>query len=175
MTAMVIEDITRGVIPGMTAAKAAYLSECAVSCLSRQGHSSGVQITCDGIVNKPEPLYWTTPYTDQLARSTNDLQEATEHGAECISALFAVEHTPYTIVKRSRKKTGVDYWLGKKDDPLFQEAARLEISGILNGKEEIKTRKKLKLQQTSQSDSTNLPAFVSIVEFRTPAIDFDKK
>lgn len=172
---MVIEDITRGVIPGMTAAKAAYLSECAVSCLSRQGHSSGVQMTCDGIVNKQEPLYWTTPYTDQLARSTNDLQEATEHGAECISALFAVEHTPYTIVKRSRKKTGVDYWLGKKDDPLFQEAARLEISGILNGKEEIKTRKRQKIQQTSQSDSTNLPAYVSIVEFGTPAIDFDKK
>lgn len=172
---MVIEDINRGVIPGMTVAKAAFLSECAVSCLSRQGHSSGVQMKCEGIVNTQEPLYWTTPYTDQLARSTNDLQEATEHGAECISALYAIENTPYTIVKRSRKKTGVDYWLGKKDDPLFQEAVRLEISGILNGKDKIKTRKKQKLQQTNQSDSTNLPAYVSIVEFGIPAIDFDEK
>lgn len=172
---MVIEDITRGVIPGMTVAKAAYLSECAVSCLTRQGHSSGVQMTCGGITNTPESVNWTTPFTDQLDRSTNDLQEATEHGAECISALFAIEHTPYTIVKRSRKKTGVDYWLGKKDDPLFQETARLEVSGILNDREEIQKRKKQKLQQTSQSDSTALPAYVSIVEFGTPAIDFDKK
>lgn len=172
---MVIEDITKEVIPGMTAAKAAFLSECAVSCLSRQGHSSGVQMTCEGIVNTPDSLFWITPYTDQLARSTDDLQEATEHGAECISALFAIEHTPYTIVKRSRKKTGVDYWLGMKDDPLFQDTARLEISGIFKGKDEIKNRKKQKLQQTGQSDSTSLPAYVSIVEFGTPAIDFDKK
>lgn len=172
---MVIEDITRGNFPGMTVAKAAFLSECAVSCLSQQGHSSGVQMTCEGIANTPEPLYWTTPYSDQLARSTNDLQEATEHGAECVSVLFAIEHTPYTIVKRSRKKTGVDYWLGEKDNPLFQETARLEISGILSGKDEIKTRKKQKLQQTNQSDSSSLPAYVSIVEFGTPAIDFDKK
>lgn len=172
---MVIEDITRVAIPGMTVAKAAYLSECAVSCLSRQGHSSGVKMTCQGLVNTPEPLNWTTPYTDQLERSTNDLQEATEHGAECISALFAIEHTPYTIVRRSRKKTGVDYWLGMKDNPLFQESARLEISGILNGKDEIRTRKKQKQLQTNQSDSTALPAYVSIVEFGTPAIDFDKK
>ena len=126
---MVIEDINRGVIPGMTVAKAAFLSECAVSCLSRQGHSSGVQMKCEGIVNTQEPIFWTTPYTDQLARSTNDLQEA----------------------------------------------VRLEISGILNGKDKIKTRKKQKLQQTNQSDSTNLPAYVSIVEFGIPAIDFDEK
>ena len=174
-TTMVIEDITKGVIPGMTVAKAVYLSECAVSCLSMQGHSSGVQMSCEGIIKTPEPLYWATPYTDQLARSTDDLQEATEHGAECISALFAIEHTSYTIVKRSRKKTGVDYWLGKKDDPLFQEAARLEVSGILNGKKNIKIRKEQKIQQTNQSDDTNLPAYVSIVEFGTPAIDFNKK
>ena len=65
--------------------------------------------------------------------------------------------------------------MGKKDDPLFQETARLEVSGILNDREEIQKRKKQKLQQTSQSDSSALPAYVSIVEFGTPAIDFDKK
>ena len=62
-----------------------------------------------------------------------------------------------------------------KDDPLFTNAARLEISGILDNFEELDKRKKQKLLQTSQSDSTMLPAFVSIVEFGTPAIAFVEK
>lgn len=143
--------------------------------MERQGHVSGVQMTCSGLVTTPKTVGWTTPFDNQLERSTEDLQEATEHGAECVSVLFAIEHTPYTVVRRSRKKTGVDYWLGKKDDLLFQDAARLEISGILNNNTAIEARKKLKLKQTEQSDSTSLPAYVSIVEFGTPAIDFDKK
>lgn len=172
---MVIEDIRQIFIPGLSVGKAAFLSECAVSCLSRQGHISGVTMECRGIFSSPETLTWSTPYDAQLERSTEDLQETTEHGAECISALFALEHTPYTIVKRARKKTGVDYWLGNKDDSLFHEAARLEISGIMLGKSEITKRKNQKLKQTNPSDGTALPAFISIVEFGTPIIEFVKK
>lgn len=172
---MVIEDLTTIDIPGMTKAKAAFLSECAVSCLVNQGHTTGVQMICGGEITQPEPLQWTTPFTGQLERGTYDLQETTEHGAEGISVMFAIEHTPYTVVRRSRKKTGVDYWLGMKDDALFHDAARLEVSGILSNKGEIQTRKKQKLQQTKQSDATALPAYVSIVEFSSPAIEFVKK
>ena len=172
---MVLEDIAQDFIPGITKAKASFLAECAIACLSRCGHESGVEMVCKGLIDTPEPLIWNTPYDDQLQRSTEDTQEATEHGAECVSVQFAIEHTPYTIVRRSRKKTGVDYWLGMKDDPLFTNAARLEISGILDNFEELDKRKKQKLLQTSQSDSTMLPAFVSIVEFGTPAIAFVEK
>ncbi len=172
---MVIEDITNGFIPGITEAKAQYLSECAVSCLERQGHSSGIHMTCGGLVNTSEVIEWSIPFNDQLRRSTDDLQEATEHGAECISVLFVIEHTPYTVVRRSKKKTGFDYWLGKKEDPLFQDAARLEISGILDNDKIIESRKKQKIKQTDQSDDTALPAYVSIVEFGTPAIELEKK
>lgn len=172
---MVVEDLANVFIPGMTAAKAKFLSECAVSCFERLGHSSGVQMSCGGIVATPEIVSWTTAFDDQLKRGTEDSQEATEHGAECVSALFALEHTPYTIVRRSRKKTGVDYWLGYKDDLLFHDAARLEISGILDDKDALKTRKTQKLKQTDQSDYTGLPAYVSIVEFGSPAIEFVKK
>ena len=35
--------------------------------------------------------------------------------------------TDYHIVQRSYKGTGFDYWLGLKKDPLFQNAARLEV------------------------------------------------
>jgi hypothetical protein len=172
---MVIEDITGIYIPGITTSKATFLAECAVSCLSGQGHTSGVPMACEGLINNPEIVTWTTPDNDHLQRSTNDVQEATEHGAECISIMFAIEHTSFTIVRRARKKTGIDYWMGLKEDPLFLNAARLEISGILNGKENMGQRKKQKLKQTAQSDSTKLPAYVSIVEFGTPAIVFIQK
>ena len=115
------------------------------------------------------------PFDEQLKRSTEDLQEATEHGAEYISVLFAIEHTSYTVVRRSRKKTGVDYWLGKKEDELFQDAARLEVSGILNDKKALESRKKQKIRQTDQSDASSLPAYISIVEFGTPTIEFVRK
>ena len=172
---MILEDISCDIIPGISEGKAKYLSECAVSCLERMGHSSGVQMSCSGVETSSETLSWTTVFDDRLERSTDDLQEATEHGAECISALFAIEHTPYTIVRRSRKKSGVDYWLGRKGDPLFVYSARLEISGILNDREALTSRKNKKLKQTNQSDDTGLPAFVSIVEFGTPTIEFVKK
>lgn len=172
---MVLEEIADVFIPGITEAKARFLSECAVSCMERLGHRSGVQMACKGLALAPETVEWTTPFADQLKRSTEDLQETTEHGAECVSVLFAIEHTPYTVVRRSRKKTGVDYWLGKKGEPLFQDAARLEVSGIIDNPKAIESRKKIKLKQTNQSDGTFLPAYVSIVEFGTPAIDFDKK
>ena len=172
---MVIEDIVNEFIPGMSAGRAAFLAECAVTCLSTQGHSSGVQLICNGLVKTPEPLIWSTPFSPQLQRSTEDLQEATEHGAECISVLFALENTQYTIVRRSRKGTGVDYWLGNKGDLLFKDAARLEVSGILNGHNLLELRKKIKIDQTKQSDATALPAYVSIVEFGIPEIDFVKK
>lgn len=172
---MIIEKIIETPIPGMSEGKAKYLLECAVSCLSRCGHASGVLMECVGLTNGNEPIEWTTSFNEQLRRSTDDIQEATEHGAECISALYALEHTPYTIVRRSRKKTGVDYWLGNKGDCLFKETARLEVSGIFSGKDAIKARKNIKLKQTNQSDSTLLPAYVSIVEFGTPVIEFVQK
>ncbi len=172
---MVLESLAIDVIPGITKTKAKYLSECAVSCLERQGHKSGVNMNCEGVVTTLEPVFWTTPFDVQLQRSTEDLQEATEHGAECISALFAIDHTPYTILERSRKGTGVDYWLCIKDDQLFNKAARLEISGILNDKDALDARVKQKLKQTGLSDGTTLPAYVSIVEFGNPIIVFLKK
>ena len=86
------------------------------------------------------------------------------------------ELTDYTVIERSVKSTGIDYWLGFEDDMLFQRKARLEISGILNGDERtINARVKTRLSQTGQSDSTKLPAFVFIVEFGTPTAKTVKK
>jgi hypothetical protein len=40
--------------------------------------------------------------------------------------------TGYTVIERSRKGTGFDWWLGTEDN-LFQGKVRLEVSGILRG------------------------------------------
>jgi hypothetical protein len=74
----------------------------------------------------------------------------------------------YTVVRKSRTTEGVDWWLSKEGDKLFQHAARLEVSGINNGRDKIEGRVKEKLNQTKQSDASCLPAYVVVVEFSTP-------
>lgn len=170
-----IEDIKRGNIPGVSGGNAFFLCENAVVCLCRQNHQSGVEMTCCGIKEQPEVLEWETVFTDQMDRSYNDQEDATENGAVCISILYALHHTDYTILQRSRKKTGFDYWLGKKGDIIFQNAARMEVSGIFNGVKRIDERVRQKLEQVRPSDNTGLEAFISVVEFSQPCIKFVKK
>lgn len=170
-----LEDVLTSNLPGVSPGTASYLLENAVACLHRQNHSSGVTMRCNGIDNTPETVSWATQFTDQMDRSLNDQEVATEHGAACISILYALQHTDYTVVQRSRKKTGVDYWLGKKDDILFQNSARMEVSGIYNEPGKVAARVKRKLEQSDQSDSTGMPAYISVVEFSAPSIDFLKK
>lgn len=90
--------------------------------------------------------------------------------------MLAIHETDYTIIERSRKGTGVDYWLGHDDDIPFKKSARLEVSGIFTGGEKpLETRFKKKIKQTNQSDSTQLPAYISIVEFSSPIAKFAQK
>jgi hypothetical protein len=89
-----------------------------------------------------------------------------------------VKLTGIPLVERSAKGTGVDYWLsaGVEEHGLFQHAARLEVSGILDGEESaISARLRKKLVQTEPSDNTGLPAYVAIVEFGSPETRLVKK
>lgn len=172
---MRVEEILIDNIPGISKGTASFLSENAVVCLSRQKHHSGVEMKCHGINDQPEVIEWVTLYTDQMNRSHNDQEVATEYGAVCISILYALHHTDYTIVQRSRKKTGFDYWLGNKNDILFQNAARLEVSGIFDGEKMVQARVQQKLKQVGKSDNTGLQAYISVVEFSQPSISFVKK
>lgn len=171
-----IHDILDG-FQGITPAKAQFLHESCVVCLHRNSHTSPKTMGVDGISKDPLDLRWTTQVTDQIERSCGDQEEATEHGAECIAALMAIRLTDYTIVRRSRKGTGVDYWLGYKNDLLFQDAARLEVSGIFRGGDDkIAVRVKQKLAQTDQSYGQGaLPAYACVVEFGKPHAVFQKR
>ncbi len=81
-------------------------------------------------------------------------------------------------VERSVKGPGIDYWLGDSpgSDGIFQGAARLEVSGILDGDDvKIAARLRVKLRQTGPSDESGLLAYVAIVEFRKPEVRFVRK
>lgn len=106
---------------------------------------------------------------DQVRREWGDPEEATENGAVGIAILLVATLTEYHIVQRSFKTTGVDYWLGLREDDLFQHAARLEVSGTRRGDEkQIADRVKAKLRQVERSTNSGLPVFVVVVEFGTP-------
>jgi hypothetical protein len=121
-------------------------------------------------------LHWKDEYNEQKARTYADMQYTTEHGAVCLSVMLTTTLTPYTVIERSRKGTGFDYWLGDKESVLFQKKARLEVSGILKGDDSVlKGRHAIKVDQTSKSDNLHIPAYVSVVEFSKPKAMFTKR
>ena len=133
----------------------------------------GAQLRVSGCANNIYRLEWP-PITDQSRRTWNDLQEATEYGAMGIAVLLAKRETGHAVLQRSRKGTGFDYWMGDESIEPFQNKARLEISGILNGgDDEVRKRVRQKLKQASRSNGS-LPAYVIVVEFGKPLAQIQK-
>ena len=105
-----------------------------------------------------------------MRRCWNDDEVATEYGAYGIATLLVPRITNLQVVERSKKGTGFDYWLGSsmETETLFQNKARLEVSGIRAGSEAtIVGRVRKKLGQTVKSDAA-LSVMVIVVEFSGP-------
>jgi hypothetical protein len=167
-------DVWRG-MPEVARCTCKHYADAARACLSRCGHARVVRLLADGDESREFALAWGRA-DDRVMRTHMDLQDAAEHGAHAVSFLMVRELTNYQVIRQSRKGTGVDWHLGRRDRFLFQDAARLEVSGILKGSEaDLAKRVQRKLEQTSQSDLTRLPAFVSVTEFGTPRTRFLKK
>ncbi len=165
--------LTRG-YDGLTEAMGRVLADAAALCLTECGHTSGVQHTVTGAL-KARCLLHFPAVTPQIANTFADPDEATEWGACGIAIAVVAEMTEYTVVKRSVKGTGFDYWLGIENEPLFQRAARLEVSGIRHGdSSKLRARVKEKVEQTKRSDGT-YPAFVVVTEFSTPTTHVVKR
>ena len=172
-----IESIKAG-LPGISSAWCATIAEACIVSLSRHNHTSGVELNLIADKEKKFSLSWKDSLTEQLDRTWKDQEEATEYGAVCLGVQIALKMTDYTVIERSAKTTGFDYWLGTATDDqlLFEKKARLEVSGIFNGDvSKIKSRYKIKIKQTKQSESTGLPAFVAIVGFSKPMAKFGYK
>ena len=147
------------------------LAEACSVCLDSQGHKSPVRLKVEGYAEQEYEIRFLK-VTDQMLRTYHDGEEATEHGAVCLALLVVLENTKYTVVERSMKKTGIDYWLGSKteiDLLPFEKKARLEVSGIRKGnRNAVMGRVSQKQNQTKRSESTRLPAFVVVSEFGEP-------
>jgi hypothetical protein len=148
-------------------------SEAASVCLAYHEHKQEIPVRIVGDL-EAEFLLSYQEVTEQIQNSHDDLEDATEEGAYCI-AMLVIEHlTELQTVKRAKKTTGIDYFLGKKDktEILFEPVARLEVSGILKGnKSKINQRIREKEEQIKQSNLMNLPVYIVVVEFSKPIVN----
>lgn len=171
-----LKEISTG-LPGLTRVSGQHLFESCVVCLTRQNHNNvGTTLEIKGGKIITSTLVWENIFDDQLDRTWEDQFYATEHGAVCIAILLALKLTNYTIIEKSARKNGFDYWLGEQDDILFQKKARIEVSGIFQGTEkDVKKRYNIKVKQTEQSDTLKIPAYIGVVEFSKPIANFGVK
>ena len=167
---IVLTGLSKG-LPAITSEFGAVLAQAGAVCFEDQNHPRGVELKVDGTFQAKYKVFWQD-VTDQMRRTFNDPDLATEWGACGVALLLLLDLTEYTVINTSRKGTGFDYWLGKKgngDERLFQNKARLEISGIRKGSYSlVRARVKQKLEQVKPSDSSLLPAYIVVVEFNTP-------
>lgn len=169
-----LSDLAQG-FPAITSAFGQYLAEAGAVCLESQGHPQGKDLSVQGDHSRQYSLQWPL-VTDQMMRCLNDPQITTEHGAVGIAALLVKKLVGCSVVERSRKGTGFDYWLGDHAVMPFQNKARLEVSGIRQGTDiTVRKRVREKLRQTDPSDGTALPAYVVVVEFGTPLAEMRRK
>ena len=164
-----LTQLTTGDTPAISAAIGSAMAEAAGFCLESAGHQPGTTLRVRGDADERFRLIWEIAGT--LAERAWDPFDATEWGAAGIAVLIAKRVTRYEVVQRSRRGTGIDYWLGERDRITFQRKARLEVSGILRGDAStLRARVREKVRQTRKSDPAGqrLPAFVIVVEFSAP-------
>lgn len=162
-----INDLALGV-PNLSEPLLKSFAEACSYCLDLVGHNSGVFLRISGDVSNQIFLEWNS-VDDTIKRSYNDSQEALEWGATAISFLIIKNFTNYTVIERSCKGTGFDFWLGDYNDPLFQRKAKLEASGIMEESKnnKVTTRVKTKINQINSSNNT-INGYVVVVEFSNP-------
>ena len=152
---------------GLSSRLGAAMAEAASACLDDCGHGMPARLAVDGEEEGEFDLAWWA-VDDQIRRTWADEPFASEQGAYGIAILVVREIRGLSVLERSRKGTGFDYWMGEATDLLFTDKVRLEISGIRRGADHIvAARVKQKARQISAS-SGRLRGIVVVVEFSTP-------
>lgn len=165
-----LQSLSNG-LPAITPAFGTAIAEAGSVCLANESHEPGVIFEVEGDFPSLFELNWP-PVTEQIRRCWNDEEYTTEQAAYGVAFLLIQQLTNFTVIERSRKGTGFDYWLGTQDvtgELPFQRMARLEVSGIRRGnRSQINIRVKQKIEQTGVSDAQGLPAYIIVVEFSRP-------
>ena len=164
-------EILRTGILGLTQEFGSFCLQACTVCLENSNHLNGVSAILTETYPDNLQLNWTSIVDQQVIRNWKDLQEATEYGATAIAILLVKELTEFNCIERSSKGLGFDYWLGEEDNfGLFQNKAKLEISGILKETEtnSLEIRTKIKENQTMKSAFLNMNAHICVTEFSNP-------
>lgn len=158
-------------MPALTSLMGGILREACLICFESQGHESGVELNVLGTYGEVFTVTWDGEVTDQMRRTWEYEEFATEQAAYGIAVLLMEWLTGYTAVERIRKGPGFDYWLGYYDeasDVPIRRMARLEVSGIRVGNNRaIAARVAQKKKQIIPSNDEH-PAYVVVVEFSRP-------
>lgn len=171
-----LSRLSDGEIPGLTVNCGGALAEAASVCLEHNNHANQVQLHIAGDFDEVLTVQ-RLPCTEQMRNTHADLWDAAEDGACGIAIALSARLLGQVVVRRAWKgrDKGFDYWLGESgtlDSPPFQEARRLEVSGILDGDESaLKRRTRIKIDQVTDSSSA-LPGLACVVSFRTPKANF---
>lgn len=168
-----LNELANG-LPAITPAFGKAIAEAGGVCLESQGHSQGKRLEVKGDYTNEYQLLWPE-IDEQTTRCWNDPEVATEYGAVAIAVLLARKEIGFSVIERSRKGTGFDYWLGEENVAPFHNKARLEISGIRVGNEKtIRSRVNQKIMQTDKSDGA-LPAYIVVIAFGQPLAEMRAK
>ena len=97
-------------MPGISPPYGQSMAEAAAVCLHDQGHRPGVEMPVTGSYQSRFRVIWGE-VTEQMVRSWADPEFATEQGAYGLAALLIEALSDLTVLERSRKGTGFDYWL----------------------------------------------------------------
>jgi len=159
-------------VPVIPQGAAGFYKQNCMICFHHNSHKSGVKLTAN--YRDSNPIYeicWSGEVTDQLVKCYADLRRSTDNAACAIALLLLEELTEFTGVEQARTGTTIDYYLtpqSQDNNLIFNRAARLEVSGILEENENntIDGRIRKKLRRLDRK--SDLPAFIIIVEFSQP-------
>lgn len=154
-----------------------YKEQCMV-CFHKNGHRSGVNLHVSYEDSDDAfQIVWSGDVTDRMLNYAYvDKKKCIDFGACAIALLLVPELTSYQVERASDANgSGIDYYLGlqgQDDDLIFNHAARLEVSGILqeNKNNTVQQRVNEKKKRLSESSSISdfTPTYIIIVEFSRP-------
>lgn len=166
---MLLTRLVSGSLPGLTRTRGAAFAEAAAVCLEECRHASGVDMQVLGDLTGRYKVHWAA-LDENARRAWEDESEAAEHGAYGIAILLITDQTGFSVVRRSVKGTGFDYWLGNDRDPDFQNKGRLEVSGKRRSAIGLHQRAAAKARQMDRSNR-DIPGYAVVVDFVTPATE----
>lgn len=173
------EDITNDFKLTLSDGFSSFMKEACIVALNSQNHQTDTELIPyqhqKSIYTDSFKLIWQEKISNKLLNTHNDENRTTDYGAMFLSLALTLKLTNYDEFEVSYIGSGVDFWLTSDSENFL--SARLEVSGIRKGKgtNTIENRLKTKKQQVKQTDNSNLPAYISIIEFHEPQALYVKK